>query len=115
VPEIVAVNKADAADPVEVKGLQARERNSVVVSARTGAGIGDLLAAVDAALPQRDQEIRALLPYRRGDLVARAHAEGEVLALRHRPEGTELTARVPPSLASQIVSAGQPGVTARAR
>src|SRR5881396_776630 len=96
VPEIVVINKADDADPVVVKGLEANERGCVVVSARTGLGIGDLLAAVDARLPRRDQEIRVLVPYERGDLVARAHQEGEVLAVRHAAEGTELTARVPP-------------------
>ncbi len=102
VPEIVVVNKADAADPVEVKGVQARERECVVISARTGEGTEDLLAAVDARLPRRDQEIRVLVPYGRGDLVARAHQEGEVLAVRHAAEGTELTARVPPGLAAEL-------------
>src|SRR5213078_2067771 len=56
VPEIVVINKADAADPVVIKGLEANERGCVVVSARTGMGIEDLLAAVDARLPRRDQE-----------------------------------------------------------
>ena len=62
VPEIVVINKADAADPVVVKGLEANERGCVVVSARTGAGIEDLLAAVDAGLPRRDQEIACSCP-----------------------------------------------------
>src|SRR5256884_372266 len=109
VPEIVVINKADDADPVVVKGLEANERGCVVVSARTGLGIGDLLAAVDARLPRRDQEIRVLVPYERGDLVARAHQEGEVLAVRHAAEGTELTARVPPGLAAELTGvAGTP-------
>jgi GTPase len=102
VPEIVVINKADTADPVEVKGLEARERDCVVISARTGEGIEDLFAAVDARLPRRDQEVRVLVPYGRGDLVARAHREGEVLAVRHAAEGTELTARVPPGLAAEL-------------
>jgi len=102
VPEIVVINKADIADPVEVKGLQAKERECVVASARTGAGMEDLLAAVDGRLPRRDQEVRVLVPYGRGDLVARAHQEGEVLAVRHAAEGTELTARVPPGLAAEL-------------
>jgi GTPase len=105
VPEIVVVNKADAADPIEVKGLCLKEKDCVVVSALAGSGIDDLLAAVDAVLPRRDQQIRVLLPYDRGDLVARAHEEGEVLALRHAPEGTELTARVPPGLAAELAAA----------
>jgi GTPase len=114
VPEIVVINKADTADPVEVKGLQAKERECVVVSALTGSGIDDLLAAVDARLPRRDREVRVVVPYGRGDLVARAHQEGEVLAVRHAAEGTELTARVPAGLAAELTGvAGAPVAAGR--
>jgi GTP-binding protein HflX len=112
VPEIVVINKADTADPVEVKGLQAKERDCVVVSALTGSGIDDLLAAVDARLPRRDREVRVLVPYDRSDLVARAHQEGEVLAVRHAAEGTELTARVPAGLAAELTGAADAPVAA---
>jgi GTP-binding protein HflX len=105
VPEIVVVNKADQADPIEIKGLLLAERGAVVVSARTGQGLDDLLAAVETALPRRDAEVSALVPYGRGDLVARAHREGEVLALAHCEGGTQLTARVPPDLAAQLAGA----------
>jgi len=109
VPELVVVNKADAADPIEVKGLCLAERGAVVVSARTGQGLPDLLAAIEAALPGRDTEVSALVPYGRGDLVARAHEEGEVLAVAHREGGTQLTARVPPELAAQLAGADMAG------
>ncbi len=102
VPELVVINKADAADPIEVEGLRLKERGSVVISAATGAGLDDLAAALEQALPQRDREVSAVVPYGRGDLVARAHQEGEVLAIRHGADGTELTARVPPDLAAEI-------------
>ena len=115
VPEIVVINKADTADPVEVKGLQAKERDCVVVSALTGSGIDDLLAAVDAGLPRRDREVRVLVPYGRGDLVARAHQEGEVLAVRHAAEGTELTARVPAGLAAELTGVAAAPVAAGRR
>jgi GTPase len=105
VPELVVVNKADEADPLEIKGLCVAERGAVVVSARTGEGLDDLLAAVEAALPGRDTEVSALVPYGRGDLVARAHQEGEVLAVAHCAGGTQLTARVPPDLAAQLAGA----------
>jgi GTP-binding protein HflX len=105
VPEIVVVNKADAADPIDVEGLCLKEQNCVVVSALAGTGIDDLLAAVEERLPRRDREVRVLLPYGRGDLVARAHGEGEVLAERHVPEGTELSARVSPGLAAELTAA----------
>jgi GTP-binding protein HflX len=105
VPELVVINKADAADPIALNGLRLAERGCVVVSARAGTGLDELLAAVEAALPRRDEEVSALVPYRRGDLVARVHQEGEVIALRHGKEGTQLTARVPPDLAAALVSA----------
>jgi GTPase len=108
VPELVVINKADAADPIALEALRRRELGSVVISARTGAGLADLAAAVEAALPQRDREVCAVVPYRRGDLVARAHREGEVLAERHGAAGTELTARVPPGLAAEIDSIAVP-------
>ena len=73
-----------------------------MISARTGAGLPDLLAAIEAALPRRDAEVSALVPYGRSDLIARAHQEGEVLAVSHCEEGTRLTARVPPDLAAQL-------------
>ena len=77
----------------------------MVVSARTGQGLDDLLDAVEAALPGRDAEVSALVPYGRSDLVARAHLEGEVLAVAHCEGGTQLTARVPPELAAQLAGA----------
>src|SRR5436190_1102548 len=114
VPEIVVINKADTADPVEVKGLQAKERDCVVVSALTGSGIDDLLATVDARLPRRDREVSVLVPYGWGDLAARAHQEGEVLAVRHAAEGSELTARGPAGLEAERTGvAGAPVAAAR--
>jgi GTP-binding protein HflX len=102
VPELVVVNKADAADPITVKGLRLRERGCVLVSAKTGEGLDALRDALDTALPRRDREVRALVPYRRADLVARAHDQGEVLHVGHGADGTDLHARVPPGLAAEI-------------
>ncbi len=111
VPELVVINKADEADPIEVEGLRLAERDSVVVSARTGTGLDGLLAEIERLLPHRDQEIMVMVPYDRGDLVSRAHQEGEVLAIRHEQEGTELTARVPPGLAAELERCAVPAAT----
>jgi len=101
-PELVVINKADAADPLALARLRRREPNSVVVSARTGEGLAELLAVIERDLPRIDREVRLLLPYDRGDLVARVHDQGEVLKLEHTGEGTELHARVPESLTGEI-------------
>jgi len=102
VPELVVINKIDDADPVALKAVQLHERDSVLVSARTGEGLDDLRAAIEAGLPERDRLMRVSVPYSRGDLVARAHAAGEVTRSEHGPEGTFLEARVPPELAADL-------------
>jgi GTPase len=102
VPELVVINKADSADPIEVEGLRLTEPQSVVVSARTGHGIGELLAAIERLLPREYREVRVVVPYSRGDLLSRAHDEGEVLAVAHGEVGTDLTARVPLGLAAEL-------------
>lgn len=102
VPEIVAVNKADVADPLTVKRLLRREPRSVALSARTGEGVDDLLDVVEKALPHPGQAVHALVPYQRGDLISRAHEHGEVLEKEHTADGTRLHAHVPPSLAAEF-------------
>jgi GTP-binding protein HflX len=102
VPELVVFNKADLADEIVLKGLRLAEPQSVVVSARTGEGLEGLLAEVERLLPRPSSEVSVLLPYARGDLLARAHSEGEVLSVEHTGSGTALTARVPPDLAYEL-------------
>jgi GTPase len=105
VPELVVVNKIDAADPVVLQALRAREPGSLSVSATTGAGLAALRDAIEAALPRLDTQVRVIVPYDRGDLLARAHADGEVLRAEHGSDGTLLEARVPPGLAAQLEAA----------
>jgi len=105
VPEVVALNKADAADPEVVDRLLRRERNAIAVSARTGQGLDALLAAVVADLPRPDVEVDLVVPYGRGDLVSRTHADGEVLGVEHVAEGTRLHARVDKALAAALTEA----------
>ncbi|KAB1142861.1 GTPase HflX [Streptomyces luteolifulvus] len=102
VPEIVVINKADAADPLVLQRLLRIEKRSIAVSARTGLGIDELLALIDNELPRPSVEIEALVPYTHGKLVARAHTEGEVISEEHTPEGTLLKARVHEELAADL-------------
>ena len=102
--EIVVVNKADVADPEVLDRLTRTHRNSVVVSARTGAGIDDLVRLVADELPQPDVEVDLLLPYGRGDLLARLHTHGEVLHTEHTGEGTRVHARVHPYAVGELAA-----------
>ncbi|GAA2648967.1 GTPase HflX [Nonomuraea recticatena] len=108
VPEIVVINKADAAEQEVLDRIARRERNSIVVSARTGAGIDELLELVERELPRLDHEVLMLVPYDRGDLISRAHKEGEVISVEHGGDGTVLHARVLPSLFHELERVGKP-------
>ncbi|HSX67274.1 GTPase HflX [Nocardioides sp.] len=104
VPELIVINKADAADPLVIDRLLRREPHSVVVSARTGAGIADALAQVESELPRPGVEFSVLLPYSRGDLVDRIHRAGEIATLEHTADGTLVTGRANEDLAGELAA-----------
>ncbi|MFC0531152.1 GTPase HflX [Phytohabitans kaempferiae] len=101
-PELLAVNKVDAADEETLLRLKRTWPDAVFVSARTGRGIDELRAAVEARLPVPAVELVAVVPYDRGELVARIHRRGEVLSASHTERGTELHVRVDQALAAEL-------------
>ena len=104
VPELVLINKADVADPMVIARLLAREPHSVVVSAKTGEGIAEALAAIETDLPRPSVQFEALLPYERGDLLNRLHQEGEIESLDHTGDGTVVRGRANADLASEMAA-----------
>ncbi len=93
VPELYAFNKADA-DPSAAARLTAREEGSVAVSAVTGEGIDDLLAVVGRRLRAATRLVSLVIPFDRGDALAMAHREGEVLAESSDEAGWRLRVRL---------------------
>ena len=108
VPELIVINKADVADPIVVGRLLRNERGSVAVSARTGDGIDRLLQRIEEDLPGPDVLVDVLVPYDRGDLVARIQADGIVLAIDHTDTGTAVRARVDAPLAALLPPVSPP-------
>jgi GTP-binding protein HflX len=104
IPEIIVINKADLADPEMLTEIKRRERHSIVVSARTGEGIDELLDMVTQELPRPMILVEATIPYSRGDLINRIHMSGELLAEEHRDDGTFIRARLDAALANQITA-----------
>ncbi len=102
IPEIIVLSKADLADPIDLAGLRSRFPGSVTVSCLTGEGIDDLKARIAESLPRPQVDIEAIIPYTRGDLVSKAHVEGDVLDEEYRDSGTFLRARVDEELAAHI-------------
>jgi GTPase len=103
IPEIIVLNKADAADPFVIERLRQREPRHVVVSARTGQGIPELLQAISDGIPRPAVKLDLLIPYDRGDVVSRLHSpDAEILSMDHGEEGTELEVMVREGLAAEL-------------
>jgi GTP-binding protein HflX len=102
IPELLVVNKVDTADEETLLRLKRTWPEAVFVSARSGVGIDELRTAIDSHLPRPAVELRVVLPYDRGDLVARIHRRGQVITTRHTDDGTELQVRVDEQLAAEL-------------
>jgi GTPase len=108
VPELLVLNKADLLDEVTRARLARLFPGVPMLSAVTGEGVDDLLAAIATRLPHPEVDLTALVPYDRGDLVDRAHREGEILEVDHVAEGTQLRLRAPAALAHALAPYRQP-------
>ncbi|GAA2473743.1 GTPase HflX [Winogradskya humida] len=102
IPELLVINKVDAADEETILRLKRAWPDAVFASARSGQGIPEVHAAIAQRLPRPAVDLRILLPYDRGDLVARIHRQGQVLDTRHTDEGSELRVRVGEHLAADL-------------
>jgi GTP-binding protein HflX len=102
VPELLVFNKVDDADEETLMRLRRLAPDALMVSARTGAGLDRLRQVLEARLPHPDVTVDVLLPFTRGDLVARIHQRGEVIEEGYTEEGTRVVARVHPGLAQRL-------------
>ena len=105
IPEIIALNKVDIADPEVVMEVLRREPHSYAFSVKTGFGIDGLIHAIEKSLPHPSVEISVTIPYHRGDLVSAIHEQGEILSEVHGEEGTTIHAYVDGGLARAIEGA----------
>lgn len=101
-PELLVVNKIDAASPLMLAQLRRALPGAVFVSARTGEGLARLQSRMAEMVVPRDVAVDVTIPYSRGDLVNRLHAEGRVDAIEHTEAGTRMKARAPLALAAAL-------------
>ncbi len=100
VPRLLVLNKADRVDPASLQHLVAPVSGPtgatgvgsgpVVVSARTGQGMDELLRAMGDRLRQADRTVALMVPFDRGDVLAAIHREGEVVDEAHGEGGTRV-------------------------
>ncbi len=102
IPELVVVNKIDAAGDLALAQLRRALPDAVFVSAATGEGLMRLQQRMAELIAPTDTVVDVTIPYDRGDLVNRVHAEGRVDATEHTADGTRIKARVPISLSATL-------------
>lgn len=103
-PEIIVVNKIDKADPLTIAELRHALDDAVFVSAHTLEGIAELEARIELFLNSLDSHVHLLIPFTRGDIVARLHTQATVLSEEYLAEGTLLDVRLPASLAGELAA-----------
>ena len=103
IPEIIVLNKADAADPFILERMRQREPNHVIVSARTGEGIDELKQKIADTIPRPSLEVKLLLPYNHGEVISRLHArDAEIKSTAFVSDGTFVTALVREDVAAEL-------------
>jgi GTPase len=101
-PELLVVNKTDVAGDLALAKLRRALPRAVFVSARTGDGIDTLRRRMAELAAPTDTAVDVVIPYDRGDLVSRVHADGRVQQAEHNTDGTRIRARVPVALAASL-------------
>jgi GTP-binding protein HflX len=101
-PELLVVNKTDTASGLVLAQLRRALTDAVFVSAHTGDGLDRLRQRMAELVEPTDTTVDVTIPYDRGELVSRMHADGRIDAEEHTPEGTRIKARVPVALAASL-------------
>ena len=83
IPRVVVYNKVDRCDILPYTTV-----GSVLLSAKTGEGEAELLAAIEKALGRGKHQMRLLIPYSDGAALDLLHREAQVLSIEYAGEGT---------------------------
>ena len=100
-PRILVLNKIDLAPEMRDGWLQSHP-GGVLVSARTGFGLGDLVARIGEVVAGGMQELELRIPHADYAMVALLRREAHIVEESHDDEAAILRCRVPERLLSRI-------------
>jgi len=115
--QLLVLNKADRQAEVAAEGRHDYVEDSaplmeahdavtpvcaVATSARTGAGLEELLDMVELALLQQTVLVETTLPYKAGEFLGKIHKVGTILEEEYAEAGTKIVAYLPPSLRNKL-------------
>jgi GTP-binding protein HflX len=103
-PILLVLNKIDQLGPEAERQakLEATRAGGAAVSARSGANIEALRAAIDVRLAADRERVEFRVPFERGEVLARLHRDGAILATREDDGATLITALVTAKVAGQV-------------
>ena len=85
---IEVINKCDEADPMPAFP------GAILISAKTGMGLGELKAAIAAALQETYIPTEFMIPFSRYGILAEIRGMGRVITEEHTDEGTAVTVMI---------------------
>jgi GTP-binding protein HflX len=103
-PRITVYNKTDRL-PADA-GAPPSSEQAAFVSALTGEGIGELKQRIGDMLRRHMIAVDAVVPYERGELVARARSAGDVEE-RYEEGGVRVSGHLPAAIASELTAAAR--------
>jgi GTP-binding protein HflX len=104
-PRITVYNKVDL---LPDGGTPPASEQAAFVSAVTGAGLDTLLGRIADTLRRQMVAVDAVVPYERGELVARARSSGDVHEA-YEEAGVRVSGHLPESIAAEVSAAGRNG------
>ena len=88
-PVVLAFNKADAKpDDLELPASLPGTEKTVSISAKTGAGLSDLIEAIADVAPGKKQAFTLKIPFSKGALLSELHENHPILKEEYEPDGT---------------------------
>jgi len=103
IPVVTAFNKIDRLpQPENALEAIAEYPNAVSISAKTGAGLPDMLRALERTLFETYEPIQVRLPYQQGQLISLFHEQGKIESTIHERQGVIMTGQIPGRLLAQF-------------
>ncbi len=98
-PIITVFNKCDLTEPNAYVPVVS---GSVRISAKTGAGIDELLAAVERSLPRKVRRVTLLVPFDKGGVAADVRKNGTLISEEYEADGIRVTALADATLCARV-------------
>lgn len=103
IPILTVLNKIDRlSEPGSAQQSLEGFVDTVAISALSGLGMEDLLAAIHRKLFEAYQHVQVELPHQEGALIALFHEQGQVEHIEHTRQGQTITGRLPVRLVARF-------------